>query len=253
MLRWRLSFFEIERGKLVNLKLRNHLSEILLKGLQGKDQMDILRFLSIYCRTAKIRKTTRITLKEISLPIEQVLSDLSDFGVFSVQGVHGAKADTQIDLLPQFQQDLDYLCARITAYQLVFSEAGEISEASKDLDWAIKLGVLLFNQGLYFECHEFLEGFWREEKATTKEFLQGIISLATALYHLERGNRPSAIKLFADGCRRLQAFGKTHRGLAIGPLLEQIEKIQTLVEEGSQVALEQLKRMPLPKVEFKKN
>ncbi len=234
----------------MNLELRNRLSEILLKGLQGKDQMDTLKFLSIYCQTAKICRTTRITLKGISLSKEQVLSYASDSGIFSVQGVHGAKADPQIDLLPQFQQELDYLCARIMAYQLVFSVADEISGASKDLDWAIKLGALLFNQGLYFECHEFLEGFWRNEKAQTKEFLQGIISLATALYHLERGNQPSAIKLFADGCRRLLAFGKTHRGLAIGPLLEQIEKIQILVEEGSQAALEQLKRMPSPIIPF---
>jgi len=229
----------------VNLKFRNRLSEILLEGLQGKDQMDLLKFLSIYCQTAKIRGTTRITLEEISQSKEQILSDVSDFGIFSVQGIHGAKTEVQIDLLPQFQQELDYLWARITAYQLVFSEADKISGESKDLDWAIKLGALLFNQGLYFECHEFLEGFWREEKATTKEFLQGIISLATALYHLEQGHRLSAIKLFKDGRHRLAHFGKTHRGLAIAALVEQAGKILVLVEKGDPVALDQL-RQALP-------
>ncbi len=230
----------------LNLKLRNHLTEVLLDGLKGMDQADTLVILSAYCRAVRANGKTRVGLKDLA-PSKDLI--LSNYGIFSID-MDGSESDPMVDLLPQFCQEVDYLCERITAYSRVLAAACKVSASLESLDWAVKIGVLLFNEALYFECHEFLEGFWRKEKAQTKEFLQGIISLATALYHLERSNRPSAIKLFADGRCRLQAFGSSHKGLAIEPLLEQTEKIQILVEEGSPAALEQLKRMPPPTIQF---
>lgn len=248
MLGYRLSSFYKPKGNQpLNLKLRNRLSEILLKGLEGINQTKTLAFFSAYCQAVHGIGTTSVMFKDLSLPKSQTLSGIPDVGIIFMEG---NESDPVVDLLPQFRQDIDYLCDRVAAYRRVLSQSGKISGSPEDLDWAVRLGVLLFNEGLYFECHEFLEGFWRKEKGETKEFLQGIISLATALYHLERGNRSSAIKLLVDGRRRLQAFGKAHKGLGIEPLLEQTEKIQTLVEEGSQAALEQLKRMPSPTIQF---
>ena len=235
----------------MNLKLRNRLTEILLKGLKGVDQTEVLTFLAAYCQAVKACGTKRVELEDLSLPKSQVLSHVVNLGILCID--YGNTSPPQIDLLPQFDQELDYLCERVTSYSRLFSESRRISRLPKDLNWAIGIGVLLFNEALYFECHEFLEGFWREKKGEAKEFLQGIISLTTALYHLEQGHRPSANKLFNDAHRRLEAFGKTHRGLTIEALLGQTRKIQILVEEGSPVALEQLKRMPLPKVEIEKN
>ena len=237
----------------MNLKLRNRLSEIILKGLQKDNQQDVtLAFLAAYCRMVRASGATRVNLNNFSLPRTLTLSCISDLGIFSLD-VQGNELDLELDLLPQFQQEVDYLCDRVAAYNSVLSSASKISGLSKDLDWAIRIGVLLFNAALHFECHEFLEGFWREEEGETKEFLQGIISLATALYHLEQGNRTSAVKLFNDAHRRLQAFGKAHCGLAIEALIHQTRKVQALVEEGGLEALEQLKQMPLPKVEFGTN
>ncbi|MGH7275244.1 MAG: DUF309 domain-containing protein [Nitrospiria bacterium] len=232
----------------MNLKLRNRLSEILLEGLKRQDQTETLTLLSAYCQAVRTCGSTRIRLKDLSLPGGPSLLTGSDCGILSINGVPGGGADPELDLLAEFYQEVDYLCERIAAYNGVFLEVCKISDSPVGLDRAVRTGVLLFNKGLYFECHEFLEVYWREEKGETKEFLQGIISLSTALYHLEQGNRPSVIKLLNDARHRLASFGRVHWGLAIEVLVEQAEEIQTLVEEGDPAALERLKKMPPPTI-----
>lgn len=235
--------------RVVNLKLRNRLSGVLLKELNEGHENETLVFLAAYCQTVRTRGMTKVELEDLPLPNSQLLSHVVDLGILCIDP--GNTCSPQIDLLPQFNQELDYLCERVAAYRRAVSESRRGPPLLQGLDWAIRIGALLFNEGLYFECHEFLEGFWRQEKGEAREFLQGIISLATAFYHLERGNRPSAVKLFNDAHRRLEPFGKVHRGLAIEALIHQTRKIQTLVEEGGLVALEHLKQTPLPKVEIK--
>lgn len=56
--------------------------------------------------------------------------------------------------------------------------------------------VVLFNAGAYFEAHEDWEELWHEAVGAERRWLQGLIQVAAAFVHFERG-------FFARGFARL--------------------------------------------------
>ncbi len=59
----------------------------------------------------------------------------------------------------------------------------------------LEQGVLLWNQHLFFEFHELLEGRWLIAEGRERIFLQGLIRAAGTSVHLERGNMKGAGKM----------------------------------------------------------
>ncbi|MDM5298589.1 DUF309 domain-containing protein [Bacillus pumilus] len=58
----------------------------------------------------------------------------------------------------------------------------------------------------YFECHEILEEYWKEEPPERrKEYWVGLIQLAVALYHQRRGNTNGAKRLISNSLHLLEA------------------------------------------------
>lgn len=54
---------------------------------------------------------------------------------------------------------------------------------------AVQKAIEEFNAGLYFECHETLENVWQKETdPLLRDFLQGFIHMAVAMFHQRRGN-----------------------------------------------------------------
>ncbi len=50
------------------------------------------------------------------------------------------------------------------------------------------LGVELFNDGKFFECHEAWEAVWLKATGVEREFLHAMIQAAAALHHAQRDN-----------------------------------------------------------------
>jgi predicted metal-dependent hydrolase len=57
-------------------------------------------------------------------------------------------------------------------------------------------GIRSFNQGDFFEAHEFWETSWKAAGGTTRLFFQGIIQAAVALLHARRGNYAGATSVY---------------------------------------------------------
>ncbi len=53
-------------------------------------------------------------------------------------------------------------------------------------------GIVLFNDGRFFECHEVWETIWLRAEGDEREFLHGMIQVAAALLHFQRGNLKGA-------------------------------------------------------------
>ncbi|MBE3144354.1 MAG: DUF309 domain-containing protein [Planctomycetes bacterium] len=71
----------------------------------------------------------------------------------------------------------------------------EISCSCQDVLLAgVVEGLRLFNSGEYFQAHEVLEDVWREERRPIRELYRGILQVAVAYYHLNRGNLIGARK-----------------------------------------------------------
>jgi uncharacterized protein len=84
-------------------------------------------------------------------------------------------------------------------------------------DWFEK-GIELFNAGRFFECHEAWEEVWKRAGGDAKRFYQGLIQIAVAILHAQRGNREGAASVYAKADRNLARFPDDYMGVALGRL-----------------------------------
>jgi uncharacterized protein len=88
-------------------------------------------------------------------------------------------------------------------------------------------GLELFNQGAYFEANEELELAWRAERAPVRELYRGILQVAVAYLHIQRGNYRGAAKMFLRSRTWLGPFS----GYCCGVDLDSLRRDYYRVEE----------------------
>ncbi len=79
----------------------------------------------------------------------------------------------------------------------------EIVEKDMSKDESIEYARELFNAERYWEAHEVLEGIWKESNGDEKEVIQGIILLAAAFVHLQRGEEDVAYSILKRAIPKL--------------------------------------------------
>ncbi|HUM01504.1 MAG TPA: DUF309 domain-containing protein [Thermoanaerobaculia bacterium] len=79
-------------------------------------------------------------------------------------------------------------------------------------------GLEEYRAGRFFEAHEEWELLWKEASGEDRRFLQGLIQLAAALVHLERGRTAPAGRLLRLSREKLDPFPDGHGGLALDRL-----------------------------------
>jgi hypothetical protein len=97
----------------------------------------------------------------------------------------------------------------------------------------LEAGLRLIRTGAYFEAHEELEDEWRDAPAEERDFLQGLVHVAVAWLHAERGNRNGCERQLAKARRRLGRYSPSHRGVDVTAVLAQIDAAEQRVGAGS--------------------
>jgi len=72
------------------------------------------------------------------------------------------------------------------------------------LDPRFDEGVELFNHQEWYAAHDAFEALWHDTADPERRWLQGIVQIAVAMVHLERGNHNGALILLGEGCTRLR-------------------------------------------------
>jgi len=80
--------------------------------------------------------------------------------------------------------------------------------------------ILRFNRREFFDAHEVLEELWQTYGGPDRTFYQGLIQVAVALEHRQRGNLRGARGVLASARRRLEPYGAEHGGWQPLALLE---------------------------------
>ncbi len=80
---------------------------------------------------------------------------------------------------------------------------------------ALELGARLWDQGRYFEAHECLEHVWHAAPAVDRDLWQGVIQVAVAEVHRQRGNPSGAVTLYRRAAERLRPYPAQHRGIDV--------------------------------------
>lgn len=85
---------------------------------------------------------------------------------------------------------------------------------------SLAVGIDLFNQGEYYDCHDVLEALWMEAESIEKPFYQGILQIAVGLYHLGNHNWRGASILLGEGVNRLRPFEPSYGGVAVADVVD---------------------------------
>ena len=94
-------------------------------------------------------------------------------------------------------------------------------------------GVELFNAGEWYAAHDLFEELWHETADPERRSLQGILQVAVAQLHLQRGNRRGATILFGEALGRLKRPGTPDFGLDLASLCRAAQqRLETLQQDG---------------------
>jgi len=85
-------------------------------------------------------------------------------------------------------------------------------------DEALRLGADRWEQHRYFEAHESLEVVWKQAPVEDRDLWKGVIQVAVAGVHLQRGNPIGALRLLDRALGRLDGQPPAHRGIDVAAL-----------------------------------
>ncbi len=107
-------------------------------------------------------------------------------------------------------------------------------------------GVEQFNQGQFYACHDTLEALWIEAPQSEKNFYQGILQIAVALYHLSNQNWRGCVVLMGEGMNRLRSYQPVYAELDIENFLMQTSQLhQYLQQRGPDQVSDVVKQLGL--------
>jgi len=86
----------------------------------------------------------------------------------------------------------------------------------------------LFNAERYWECHEVLEGLWRQKKGEEKDLLQGIILVCAAFVHHQKGEEEVALSVLRRGSSQLEFPGGEYGGFDVPKLRREVQRVLSL-------------------------
>ena len=91
-----------------------------------------------------------------------------------------------------------------------------------------------WNEGRFFEAHEVLEGLWMR---TRDEFQRGLIQLAAALYHIQRGNIKGARTMFDRALPRLSSGSTNPSPIEATPMVDFASRVRAELSETNGIDL----------------
>ena len=97
-------------------------------------------------------------------------------------------------------------------------------------------GVVLFNNGHFFECHDVLEEIWQEWTGKDRTFFQGIIHVAVGFYHLDNENYRGSRSQLTKGLSKLQRYEPAYFGIELNDFLARVSLCLHWVNEREEGA-----------------
>ena len=97
-------------------------------------------------------------------------------------------------------------------------------------------GINLFNEHRFWEAHEAWEELWLASAGEEKQFLQGLIQLAAAYHHVQRGTLSGGLRLFERSAAKLVHFGDGYLGVRFHAALASAGEQAKRLASGEEIA-----------------
>lgn len=92
---------------------------------------------------------------------------------------------------------------------------------------AIRDGISYFNDERFWECHEVLEGVWKECYEGEKDLVQGIILVAAALVHFQKNENEICLSILNRALYKLANSSGKYHNIDMDVLRNKINEIIT--------------------------
>jgi len=96
-------------------------------------------------------------------------------------------------------------------------------------------GVELFNEAKFWHAHEAWEKLWLASTGDEKRFLQGLIQLAAAYHHVQRGTLRGARRLFDAALAKLAPFPDSYLGIDRAEAIARAHEHRICVEKRKNI------------------
>ena len=231
----------------MKVSTRNVLAELLVEALDDSVAASMLRSFVAYGQTCE-REPRRVALDEVLVldgeaKLEEVQERLHACPLSSLA------SEQDVELAPEFTTEWPEIKSKLSQYGAALEEWSGETQGS-DLDIVLCKGVILFNQHLFFEVHEVLEPQWMQAQGEVKSFLQGLIQIAVAFYHLGRGNIDGAQSLLHEGLLKISPHTPAFLGVELRDFITNLKECQEVVlnlrsETGEPFSGDSIPRMRL--------
>ncbi len=104
-----------------------------------------------------------------------------------------------------------------------------------DLEHALAIAVRLWDEERFFEAHEVLEEVWHAAPEEDRLFWQGVIQVAVASCHHQRGNVAGAVAMFRKAAAKLTGYPDVHHGVDVEQLRVFADGAADVVEETGEI------------------
>ena len=108
-------------------------------------------------------------------------------------------------------------------------------------------GLDEFNDERFFEAHEVLEDLWHEYRDVDRTFIQGLIQIAAAFYHLQSRNLKGAVSQFAKGNEKLTHFLPDYKNVSVSKLLDDVQENLQRIRHSTNSSIDTI---TYPKIQY---
>jgi hypothetical protein len=132
--------------------------------------------------------------------------------------------------------EVDAFCSSRGDFDLFLSAVGPLADIQfiRDLNIApphktdsevLSEARGLFNEERYWECHEVLEGLWRQKQGGEKRLLQGLILVCAAFVHHQKSEGEVALGILKRALQQLEFPSPSFGGLDVVTVKENVQRI----------------------------
>lgn len=100
---------------------------------------------------------------------------------------------------------------------------------------ALERGFAEFNSGKFFECHDTLEDAWSGTRGPARDFLQGLIQISVAFYHLGNGNLTGGQSQLEKALKNLSHYGERYAGMDLAGLRCEVQSWLHKIRSGQEL------------------
>lgn len=219
-------------------ELRDRVAGLLMEAIQHRERASLLFWLCAYCQVTEGHHPPAVPFIRLAQFVRERQGEVRWCGGLGQSGGRKLISDSglfrldereTVAIAPQYQKAFPDICKKAAAYWKVLKILHR-RRYGKELLGVLQRAAVLWEARLFFEFHEILEDVWMKWRGPERRFLQGLIQLGVAFYHIQRNNYRGAMSMFRNGFAKVMPHSPRYCGVELKKFLKRIEKCRSLVE-----------------------